>query len=78
MFPPISRTDRKVEAHTIGLLKVAEAISTETAGRRANPDADDAWISEEVARIQKVRDAQQPPDPTTFGRVDDEPDEDEQ
>ncbi len=71
-FPDISRTDPKVEAETIGLLKVADAISTETAVRRANPDADDTWVAEEVARIQRVKDAEQPPDPTTFGRVDGE------
>lgn len=78
VFPPISRVDPKVEAETIGLLKVAEAISTETAVRRANPDWDDTQIGEEVSRIQAKRDAEQPPDPTTFGRVDDEPDEHEQ
>ena len=77
VFPPISRVDPKVEAETIGLLKVAEAISTETAVRRANPDADDTWIGEEVARIQRVKDAQLPPDPFSIDRVD-EPDEDEQ
>lgn len=70
VFPDISRTDPKVEAETIGLLKVADAISTETAVRRANPDADDAWIDEEVARIQNKKDAEQPPDPFTFDRVD--------
>ncbi|MHA3724330.1 hypothetical protein ACXR2T_10665 [Leucobacter sp. HY1910] len=77
IFPDISRTDPKVEAETIGLLKVAEAISTETAVRRANPDWSDDAITEEVERIQRGRDAQQPPDPFTFGKVD-EPDEDEQ
>lgn len=77
VFPDISRTDPKVEAETIGLLKVADAISTETAVRRANPDWDDTAISEEVARIQQVKSAQQPPDPFTFDRVnnDDEPQE---
>ena len=74
VFPPISRVDPKVEAETIGLLKVAEAISTETAVRRANPDWDDSQVGEEVSRIQAKRDAEQPPDPTTFGRVDGEPD----
>lgn len=77
VFPDISRVDPKVEAETIGLLKVADAISTETAVRRANPDADDTWISGEVARIQRTKDAQQPPDPFNIDRVD-EPDEDEQ
>ncbi|WP_449278006.1 hypothetical protein [Leucobacter sp. GX24907] len=78
VFPDISRVDPKVEAETIGLLKVADAISTETAVRRANPDADDVWVAEEVARIQKVKDAQQPPDPFNEGRVDDEPDDPEE
>ncbi|UOQ58106.1 phage portal protein [Leucobacter allii] len=75
VFPDISRTDPKVEAETIGLLKVAEAISTETAVRRANPDWEDDAIAEEVARIQKVKDAQRPPDPFGIDRVDDEPEE---
>ena len=77
VFPDISRTDPKVEAETIGLLKVADAISTETAVRRANPDWDDFAIDEEVARIQNKKDAEQPPDPFTFNRVD-EPDSGEQ
>lgn len=77
VFPDISRVDPKVEAETIGLLKVADAISTETAVRRANPDWDDIAVREEVARIQKVKDAQQPPDPFQIDRVDesDEPKE---
>jgi hypothetical protein len=75
VFPDISRTDPKVEAETIGLLKVADAISTETAVRRANPDWEDDAITEEVARIQKVKNAQQPPDPFSEGRIDDEPEE---
>ncbi|WP_449281243.1 phage portal protein [Leucobacter sp.] len=70
VFPDISRTDPKVEAETIGLLKVADAISTETAVRRANPDWEDDAITEEVARIQKVKDSQQPPDPFNIDRVD--------
>lgn len=72
VFPPISRVDPKVEAETIGLLKVAEAISTETAVRRANPDWDDPQVLEEVGRIQRVKDSQQPPDPFTVGRHDED------
>lgn len=75
VFPDISRTDPKVEAETIGLLKVAEAISTETAVQRANPDWEDDAIAEEVARIQRVKDAQRPPDPFDIDRVDDESEE---
>lgn len=71
VFPPISRTDPKVEAETIGLLKVAEAISTETAVRRANPEWDDTALDEEVGLIQRKRNAEQAPDPFTIDRVDD-------
>lgn len=75
VFPDISRTDPKVEAETIGLLKMAEAISTQTAVERANPDADQTWIDAEVARIQQVKDSLQPADPFTIDRVDEEPEE---
>lgn len=37
-FPDNSRVEPKVEAEPIGLLKAADAISTETSVRRANPD----------------------------------------
>lgn len=70
VFPELSRTDPKTEAETIGLLKVAGAISTETAVRRANPDWDDIAINDEVERIQGMQDAQQPPDPFVIDRVD--------
>ncbi|MFA7498716.1 MAG: hypothetical protein WCY76_08510, partial [Leucobacter sp.] len=72
VFPDISRVDPKVEAETIGLLKVADAISTETAVRRANPDWEDSAIGEEVARIQAERTSQAVPDPFTFGRIDED------
>ncbi|MFA5608534.1 MAG: hypothetical protein WDA07_15425 [Leucobacter sp.] len=72
VFPDISRVDPKVEAETIGILKIADAISTETAVRRANPDWEDSAIGEEVARIQAERASQAVPDPFTFGRIDED------
>ena len=77
VFPELSRTDPKTEAETIGLLKVAGAISTEAAVRRANPDWDDAAISEEVERIQRTQDSEQSPDPFTIDRVDNDADPEE-
>jgi hypothetical protein len=70
VFPELSRTDPKTEAETIGLLKVAGAISTETAVRRANPDWDDAAISEEAQHTQGTQEADQPADLFIIDRVD--------
>ncbi len=39
-------------AQTLALLRSAEAVSTETAVRMAQPDLDDEGVAEEVARIQ--------------------------
>jgi A118 family predicted phage portal protein len=77
-FPDLSRTDPKAEAETIGILKLADAISQWQAVKRVNPEWDDDQVQAEVDQILKEKGAQQPPDPVTFGRVDDEPEDDEQ
>ena len=76
VFPELSRTDPKTEAETIGILNVAGAISTFQSVARANPEWSTEQVEVEVNRIQARKDAERPPDPTTFGRVDENPDPD--
>ncbi|KKI18723.1 MULTISPECIES: phage portal protein [unclassified Leucobacter] len=71
VFPDISRVDPKTEAETIGLLKVANAISIETSVRRANPDWEPEAVDDEVERIMREQGLTAAPDPVTLGRVDD-------
>lgn len=67
-FPAVSQIDPEKETRIVSLLDAASAISTETKVRRANPDRDDLWIGEEVARIQQEKGLTPPPapDPATF------------
>jgi len=64
-FPAVSQIDPEKEVRIVSLLDAASAISTETKVRRANPDRDDVWIGEEVARIQQEK-GLTAPDPATF------------
>lgn len=73
-FPDVSQEDPEKLARTLSLLDAASAISTEQKVRRANPDWDDAQVTEEVAKIRA--DHGTAPDPATF--TGDEPDDEDE
>lgn len=50
-FAQEAQADQESLARTAGLLRSAEAASTETIVRLVNPDADEDWIGAEVQRI---------------------------
>ena len=51
-FAQEAQADQESLARTAGLLRSAQAASTETIVRLVNPDADEQWISDEVERIK--------------------------
>jgi A118 family predicted phage portal protein len=65
-FAASNHADPLILAQIVQTLRNARAASTETLVRVANPDADETWVGEEVARILK-EDALPPvEDPETF------------
>ena len=51
-FAQEAQADQESLARTAGLLRSAQAASTETVVRLVNPDADEDWINAEVQRIR--------------------------
>src|SRR5699024_12069674 len=51
-FAQEAQADQESLARTAGLLRSAQAASTETVVRLVNPDADEDWIRAEVKRIR--------------------------
>lgn len=52
VWPPVRETPQE-QAQTLTLLRGADAVSIETAVRRAQPDLDDAGLAAEVQRIRE-------------------------
>lgn len=74
IFADLSQSDPEKDARTVQLLDAAGAASTLRKVEIANPDRDETWVKQEVARIEAER-GTRAPDPALFDGNDVEDDE---